>query len=203
VLLSDPSWRLALGGTIADRANVAGFSAGAYTAMLIMGAPVAYSQFEPGNPVKTPIWGPREFPNLANQLQELQANPIFRESWERRHGDYSDAKFRSAAVIAPGRSVLGLAAVSLQRIQNPIQIFGGDADTVVPPTDCCEWLHNNVAGSSLEVLSGGVGHYTFLPEGSETGVKADPELFHDKPGAERSAIHEHVARSIANFFNRA
>ena len=203
VLLSDPSWRLVLGGTIADSANVAGFSAGAYTAMLIMGARVAYSQFEPGNPVKTPIRGPREFPNLADQLQELQANPIFRESWDRRHGDYSDARFRSAAVIAPGRSVLGFAAASLQRIRNPIRIFGGDADTVAPPTDCCEWLHNNVADSSLEVLSGGVGHYTFLPEGSETGVKADPELFHDKPGVERSAIHEHVALSIANFFSRA
>jgi predicted dienelactone hydrolase len=199
VLLDDPLWRNALGGHIDDVASVAGFSAGAYAAMLLMGARVAYSQFEPDNPVKSPIRGPREFPNLVDELPKLQGNQAFRESWIRRRNDYADPRFNRATVIAPGRSALGFAIESLQGIRNPIQIFGGDADTVAPPADCCEWLHKNVPDSKLEIIVGGVGHYTFLPEGTEIGDQAAPELFRDKNGLERRVVHEHVARLTADF----
>ena len=149
-LLDDPSWRSALGGPIDDQASIAGFSAGAYTAMLLMGARVAYSQFEPDNPVKSSIRGPREFPNLVDELPKLYLNPVFRETWERRRSDFADVQFRRAIVIAPGRSVLGFAMESLKGIRNPIKIFGGDADSVAPPDECCKWLHRNVPGSTLE-----------------------------------------------------
>jgi predicted dienelactone hydrolase len=198
-VLDAPSWRRALDGEIGYDASVAGFSAGAYTAMLLMGARVAYSQFEPDSPVKSPIRGPREFPNLADELPKLQDNPVFRASWERRRGDYSDRRFRSATVIAPGRSVLGFALESLQDIRNPVQVFGGDADTVAPPAECCDCLHRNVPGSTLEIIAGGVGHYTFLPEGSDIGNRIAPELFHDEPGIKRRSVHDYVARRTADF----
>ncbi|WP_428426006.1 alpha/beta hydrolase family protein [Pararhizobium sp.] len=202
-LLDDPSWRSAIGGVIDDEAGVAGFSAGAYTAMLLMGARVAYSQFEPDNPVKSPIRGPREFPDLIDELPWLKDRPVFRESWERRRSDYTDPRIKRAAVIAPGRSVLGFAHDSLQTIHKPIQVFGGDADTVAPPADCCAWINKHVPGSTLEIIKGGVGHYTFLPEGTEIGEHAAAELFQDKPGVVRATVHAYVAQRIANFFDCA
>jgi len=158
-----------------------------------MGARVEFSQFETGNPEKSPIRGPREFPNLVDELPKLQCNPIFRASWERRRDDFSDARFRRAIVIAPGRSVLGFSIESLQRIRNPVQLFGGHADSVAPPAECCEWLHKNVPGSKLEIISGGVGHYTFLPKGSELGNRVAPQLFRDHSGVERQTIHEYIS----------
>lgn len=92
LLLDDHTWRKQLGGRVSARACVAGFSAGAYTAMLLMGARVAYSQFEPANPVKSPIRGPREFPDLADRIVPLlRESEIFRASWNRRSDDYGDA----------------------------------------------------------------------------------------------------------------
>lgn len=202
-LLDDRSWRKALDGSIDAEASVAGFSAGAYTAMLLTGARVKYSQFEPDNPIKSPIRGPREFPNLVDELPKLHENPIFRDSWDRRRSDYKDKRFRTATIIAPGRSVLGFALQSLNAIQSPIKIFGGDDDTIAPPTECCGWLHNNVPKSSLEILTGGIGHYTFLSEGTANGHKAAPELFVDKSGVERRAVHDHLGRLIAGFAYRS
>jgi predicted dienelactone hydrolase len=200
-LLDDPAWRRALGGVIDDRAHVAGFSAGGYTALQLVGARVAYSQFEPDNPVKSPVRGPREFPDLANQLPRLQANPVFRTSWARRRSDFSDPRFRSAVAIAPGRSVLGFDVESLAAMHRPVFVIGGDADDVAPAAECCNWLLGRIPGSALEIITGGIGHYTFLPEGSKVGTQLSPDLFRDAAGVDRRAVHDEVAGRIANFLD--
>lgn len=199
-LLSDGNWRRALGAPIDDQVHVAGFSAGAYTAMLLMGARVAYSQFEPDNPVKSPIRGPREFPDLVDELPKLQRSKVFRESWDRRRESYTDGRIACALVIAPGRSVLGFDIDSLHQIRKPILLIGGDADTVAPPQECCKWLHDSVPRCLFEILRGGVGHYTFLPEGTTEGKRVAPELFTDGEGLDRRAVHSHVAALASEFF---
>lgn len=200
-LLDDPSWRRSLGGTIDHRAHVAGFSAGAYTALQLIGARIAYSQFEPDNPVKSPVRGPREFPDLIDRLPELHANPVFRKSWERRRSDFSDPRFRCAIAIAPGRSVLGYAVESLAAMSRPVFIIGGDADDIAPPSECCDWLASHIQGSTLDIMNGGIGHYTFLPEGSNIGTQLSPDLFRDATGVDRRAVHDAVAMRIADFFD--
>jgi predicted dienelactone hydrolase len=197
-LLDDAAWRAALEQPVAQGASVIGFSAGAYTAMMLAGARVAYSQFEPDNPVRSPVRGPREFPNLADGLPELLNKPVFRQSWDRRRNDYADARIAAATAIAPGRSVLGFAQESLRAIQKPVQIIGGAADITAPPAECCNYLHDCVSGSTSDIVDG-AGHYTFLPQGSETGKTEAPELFYDGSGVQRQAVHEHVAMSIADF----
>jgi pimeloyl-ACP methyl ester carboxylesterase len=104
-------------------------------------------------------------------------------------------------VIAPGRSVLGFDVKTLQGIESPIQIFGGDADVVAPAVECCGWLHQSCPNSRLEILPG-AGHYTFLPEGTEVGVQVAPELFYDKPGLNRRGVHEYVASCVADYSER-
>jgi predicted dienelactone hydrolase len=199
-ILDDPNWRRELSVQIDEQAFVAGFSARAYAALLLAGARVAFSQFEPDNPVKSPIRGPREFPKLADELPKLYENPIFRASWGRRRTDFSDSRIRAAVAIAPGRSVLGFSLDSLQAIKKPIQLIGGGEDTVAPPEQCCDWLTRHIPHCRSEILSGGVGHYTFLPEGSEIGRLAAPELFLDREGLNRTAIHDEVMRKAVEFF---
>ncbi|MVA72867.1 alpha/beta fold hydrolase [Agrobacterium vitis] len=199
-ILDDPNWRNELRVETGDQIFAAGFSAGAYTALLLSGARIAFSQFEPDNPEKSPIRGPREFPNLADQLPKLFENPVFRRSWEQRRSDFSDRRIRAAFAIAPGRSVLGFSQDSLQAINKPVHLIGGDEDTVAPPDQCCKWLFQNIPDCRYEILTGGVGHYTFLPEGSEIGREAAPELFMDGAGLDRTAIHDYAATLAAEFF---
>lgn len=199
-ILDDTNWRGEVGAETDERVFAAGFSAGAYTTLLLVGARIEFSQFEPDNPEKSPIRGPREFPNLVDELPKLYESPVFRLSWDRRRSDFSDRRIRAAFAIAPGRSVLGFSQNSLQLINKPVQLIGGDSDTIAPPQQCCNWLSQNIPRCRSEVLTGGVGHYTFLPEGSEIGLKVAPEFFIDTEGLSRTSIHDETARRALAFF---
>tara|TARA_R110002124_G_scaffold16882_4_gene71383 strand:+ start:4518 stop:5306 length:789 start_codon:yes stop_codon:yes gene_type:complete len=195
-LLDQPSWRDELDLAVEDGACIFGFSAGAYTTMLLAGARVAYSQFEPDNPVKRPNGGPREYPTLADEWPQLQTSAVFRSSFDRRRDDYRDPRIHAGVAIAPGRSVLGFSRESLHNITCPVLLIGGDADTTAPTSLCCQPLKANVATGTFEMLHGGVNRYTFLPEGSDNGREAAPGLFEDAPGLDRSGIHDGVATIV-------
>ena len=203
VLFDDANWRSKLGSGLDSQAFVAGFSAGAYAAALLMGARVAYSQFEAGNPIKSPIRGPLEFPNLAGEISQLlNRSAVFRASWKRRRADYRDGRFAAALLMAPGRSVLGFTAESLSQIDKPVWIIVGDGDSVAPAAECSRWLKERVQSSSLEVLGAGAGHYVFLPEPSPLGIKEAPRVFADPEGVDRRAIHDRVASAAVRLFAR-
>ncbi|TCU21887.1 alpha/beta hydrolase family protein [Rhizobium azibense] len=202
-LLDDRTWRAKLGGQVTDCAFVAGFSAGAYTAMLIAGARVLYSQFEPENPVKSPIRGPREFPDVADHLPRLiQENEAFRTSWNRRRDDFRDDRVKAALVLAPARSVLGFSHDSLRSISRPIHVVSGDADKTAPAAEFGAWLHRHVANSKFSILKGGVDHYDFLSEPTAQGLRLIPD-FEMADGLDRRTLHDEVARLAIEFFENA
>lgn len=203
-IFDDASWRRALSGQFEEHPCVAGFSAGAYTAMLLMGARVLYSQFEDVNPIRSPVRGPREFPDLATHIPRLhEESPIFRRSWERRTSSFRDGRFRAALVLAPGRSVRGFWGVSLATIDRPVRIVVGDADEAAPAQECSHWLSDRVGSAELEVLGSGVGHYAFLPEPTVEGLAASPNIFTDAAGVNRRSIHDHVAAAAIDLINAA
>ena len=193
-IFDDGGWRRKLAGQFDDRPYVAGFSAGAYAAVLLLGARVQYSQFEDANPTRSPLRGPREFSDLATHIPRLmKESPTFRTSWERRSSSFRDSRFKAALALAPGRSVREFSEASLAEIDRPIRIIVGDADEAAPPQACSLWLSDRVSGADLEVLGDGVGHYVFLPEPTEEGLKAAPDIFTDAASVNRRSIHDHVA----------
>jgi predicted dienelactone hydrolase len=203
-LLDDQGWRQRLRGHLSSDAFVAGFSAGANAAMLAVGARVAYSLFEPGGPAPKETRGPREFPNLADHIPRLlETSEMFRDSWDRRRGDFRDPRFKAALALAPGRSVLGFDRQSLADVQVLVRIIVGDADAEAPAEECADRLHRQVPGSDLEIIGTGVGHYAFLPEPTEFGLTGAPVFFTDAPGVDRRDIHDRVARSAAGLFRSA
>lgn len=204
VLFDDNGWRTRLGGRFAPNVSVAGFSAGAYTAMLLTGAQVAYSQFEPGNPETSPIRGPREFPDLAARLTGLlKTSPTFKASWSRRRASYKDGRVEAAMILAPGRSVRGFSMQTLTTIDTPVRIVVGDGDQAAPAANCARWLHERLPNSSLHILDCGAGHYVFLPKPTRLGIETAPDIFTDPPGVDRGAIHDAVASDAVRFFEGA
>ncbi len=201
VLLDSEDWKEALFHHLDDsRVFVGGFSAGAYAAMLLAGAIADFSQFDASNPRQSPHRGPREFPDLAEEIPRLlEDSQVFRQSWQRVSLPYRDERFKAALVCAPGRSVLCLNEKSLAQIRMPALIVAGDGDIIAPVAECSQWLHQRVPGSRLEIL-GGAGHYVFLPEGTPRGLSEAPQYFTDAPGVDRRAVHETVAELAVTLF---
>jgi predicted dienelactone hydrolase len=197
-------WRARLRGEISLNVAVAGFSAGAFAGMLLAGARVAYSQFEDENPERSPFRGPREFPDLADRISNLfDTSHAFKVSWNRRRALYRDSRVKAVLALAPGRSVRGFSAESLRNIEIPVHIVVGDGDAVAPPDHCAHWLHDHTSGSSFEMLSGGAGHYVFLPKPTPLGLERARDIFEDAPTVDRGMIHDTVASSAISFFRKS
>jgi predicted dienelactone hydrolase len=183
-----------------DRVFVAGFSAGAYTALAFLGAVTAFSRFQPVGRRPAVVPGPREFPALADHVPALLANnAVFRDSWSRMSDSYRDGRVKAALVCAPGRSVLSFSEESLAEIDTPMRIVVGGADKIAPPKECAAWLHKRLRASRLEILPD-AGHYVFVPEATELRRRAEPEVWADAPTVDRRAVHEKVTASAAELF---
>ncbi|MBY3416868.1 dienelactone hydrolase [Rhizobium laguerreae] len=196
------AWLSDLSGHI-DTNNVfaAGFSAGAYSVMLLLGAVAQFSQFEPSRMKPGGAHGPREFPDLADHIPALlRTSDVFRDSWSRMSESYRDDRIKAALICAPGRSVLGFSEESLKAVDAPAFILVGDADRASPAEECSSWLHARLRRGALRIFGGGLGHYVFVPEGTALGLAFAAELFTDPPGIERAAIHDEIADLSAALF---
>lgn len=202
LLLDDDAWRGDLSAEIdIEHAFVAGFSAGAYTAMLLLGAIAQFSQFEPSRMKPGAPLGPREFPDLANHIPKLlEESPTFRQSWSRMSQPYGDKRIKAGLICAPGRSVLGFSEASLAQFDVPTVIAVGDADRAAPAETCSFWLDERLPHNDLKVFAGGIGHYVFLPEGTALGLAFAAELFTNPPAIERSTLHDDVGALCTALF---
>jgi predicted dienelactone hydrolase len=181
-----------------NRVFVAGYSLGGCTAAALLGAVTATSRFQSSPSNKDFGRGPREFPDLADHLPGLiESSAIFRESWARMSNDYRDARFKTAFLMAPGRSVLGFSEKSFASIETPTRIVVGGSDFVQP---AAIWLHGRLRTGKLDSLASEAGHYVFLPEATDAGRRADPTCWIDAPGVDRRSVHKHVAALAAELF---
>lgn len=194
VLLDSQDWLQALQVQVdMDRIFTGGFSAGAYTTLLLAGAIAKFSQFDPANPFRGSNRGPLEFPTVADEIPALlESSTVFRDSWARVSHSYRDDRFKAFLPLAPGRSVLCFDEESLGRIDRPVLVATGGSDKIAPVKQCSQWLCDRIDRAQLETISG-AGHYIFLPEPTEKGLKEQPQFFSDSPGVDRRSVHDHVA----------
>ncbi|MBB3657606.1 putative dienelactone hydrolase [Rhizobium sp. BK650] len=196
-------WQDDLAGHIGtDRVFAAGFSAGAYTVMLLLGAVAQFSQFEQSSLKAGGPRGPREFPDLADHIPSLfRTSTAFRQSWSRMSQSYRDDRIKAALLCAPGRSIRGFSEESLKAVDKPALILVGDADDTAPVEECSSWLHARLRRSTLKILPGGLEHYIFLPEGTALGLSFAEHLFTDPAGIDRSDAHDEIADQAGVFFH--
>lgn len=190
-----------------SRVATIGFSLGTHSALALLGARTDMAQYRTwalAQPEEMTIVrrGPREFPDLADQLDGLlTGNPVFRASWDRQGLDYRDARVNAATLYAPAPPVRGFTEASLRGIAAPVQMLVGDADQEAPPV-YGHWLHGLLPRAEVTVLAPGVNHYVFLPLGTERSRGTLPDVFGDPPGIDRAAIHEEVAEKTEKFLGR-
>ncbi len=194
VLLDDLLSSSFLAGRInPDQIAAAGFSLGGYTVLGLMGAVTQVERFQAWSWDRSFGKGPKEFPDVVEQLEPLlEKSAIFRASWERQSDSFTDRRIALGFTLAPAPTVRSFDVDSIKSITVPVTIAVGEGDEEAPANDCAVWLHELLPNSRLHFLGKNVGHYTLLAMGTTEARTSKPHLFSDHSGVDRGSVHRQV-----------
>lgn len=190
-LTQDTSWR-----KLIDQSKISmiGFSLGGFTAFALAGGEVDYQQL--WNYAKTKK-GKREFrtPEIGD-VSKFFTEEILLEG-KSHYGLLQEDRIDSFIALAP---VLGQGfnpPNSLGGIEKPILIVGAKFDKRAVIKQNAGHYHRSIDHSQyMEVAAG---HYVFLNEAKEELSKNVPQLYKDKKGIDRRAIHDQLTIAILRF----
>lgn len=201
MLLHDPHWKALIDP---DRIGVAGFSAGGYTALMLVGAVprftrlIAFCKAHPDNQnVCTPfreLKAQLEKHGLASAKQYLTNM----QSQLHRWGDTNDPRVKAAFAMAPWGLVFD--KTGLASINRPVYLYDGADDRFQPLR--YNTLHITPLIKTLVgiKLIPGAGHFVFLAPCSEKMAKAARRICTDPPGVNRVAAHRQINADALAFF---
>ena len=199
-LLSDPQF-----GSLVDarRVGAAGFSLGGYSVLAVAGARTSLVQWETfcRSVRRDATCNPQpEFPEAMTEFDTIRDRSDVQQSLG-RHGDsFRDGRFKAILAMAPVGS--WLTDDSLEQVTVPVRVVVGSDDRTAPHGTNAKRVAERVPGAQLSVLDS-VGHYTFLAECTDLGVKELPRLCLEQPGVDRTAVHRLVEADAVAFFNGA
>jgi predicted dienelactone hydrolase len=200
-LLTDP-----LFGPRIDRQRIgaAGFSLGGYTVIAIAGGQFSPRQFASfcRSPQRDFTCEPQpEFPDAPKLFAELkETDPVVKESLRHAGDSYRDRRIKRVFAVAPALGS-GFTRAGLSKIGIPVSIVVGQADKVTPPATNAETYARFIRGAKLTILPGEIGHYTFLAECNAHG-QAVVDICRDAPSIDRARVHQKVAQSAFEFFEK-
>jgi predicted dienelactone hydrolase len=208
-ILADPMF-----AELIDRKRIgaAGHSMGGYSVIELAGGRTDLQGFglycASGHPeVCTPPPDRVEYVTYMLQVaQDPSINPMLAQALGHAGDSYLDGRVRAVIAMAPPFGY-SFATASLSAISIPFKVIVGDADAVAPGEWNAQYYVQNInsgkqhPNATLDVLTGGVGHFTFLDLPTEFGKQVlPPELTTELPGVDRAATHEQVVASALKFF---
>jgi predicted dienelactone hydrolase len=128
----------------------------------------------------------------------MKDDPAVRDSLRRAGDSFKDGRVRAIFAIAPA---LGGAftAHDLAEVLAPVKILVGADDAVAPPATNARRFAEGIAGATLTVLPGGIGHYDFLAE-CKPGEADKTPFCAEAPGVDRKRVHDEAAAMAVDFF---
>lgn len=200
MLLNDSHWKSFIDP---NKIGVAGFSAGGYTALMLVGAVPRFARFigfcksHPDNE------------NVCSAFHELKAKYAHHgatvaqklnemQSELRRWGNTDDPRVKAAFAMAPFSMVFDRAG--LASINRPVYLYDGAHDEFQPiryNTLHIVPLIKTLVGIKLIP---GAGHYVFLAPCSAKLATGAPRICTDPPGVNRVAAHRQISADALAFF---
>lgn len=192
-LLADSRWNALIDQ---HRIGVAGFSAGGYTSLLLVGAVPRFSRFTgycERNPEDQDICGLlRQLGNGADDaLAALQQG--FGQ-W----GDTADTRVRSAFVMAPQSIVFddeGLAPIDV-----PVFLYYSERDQVLLPQENAVRIAPLIPALTATRTVPKADHWVFLAPCSAELAEAAADICRDPSGVDRAAVHRQIKADALDFF---
>lgn len=196
-LLSDARWKALIDPA---RIGVAGFSAGGYTSLLVVGAKPRFDLFigychrhpddmETCGPAKklTPAAATAYLANIQHDLA--------------RWGDTADPRVKAAFVMAPLSLVFDQAGAGA--IERPVDLWYGQDDHVLPPPENALHLEPLVRTLTHAHEVPKADHWVFLAPCSAALAKEAGGICKDPPGVDRAKVHALVNADAVDFFRKA
>lgn len=195
-VLSDARWK-----TLVDpaRIGVAGFSAGGYTSLLVVGAKPRFDLFIGychRHPDDIETCGPAK--KLTPEAAEAYLADIQHDIG--RWGDTADPRVKAAFVMAPLSLVFDKAGAGA--IDRPVDLWYGQNDHVLLPSENALHLEPIVPALAHVNEVPKADHWVFLAPCSTALAKEAGEICKDPPGVDRAKVHERINADAAAFFRR-
>lgn len=195
-VLADARWKALIDPA---RIGVAGFSAGGYTSLLVVGAKPRFDLFigychrhpdddETCGPAKK--LGARAVAVLADIQHDLT-----------RWGDTADPRVKAAFVMAPLSLVFDKAGAGA--IDRPVDLWYGQHDHVLLPSENALHLKPLVPTLAQVHEVPKADHWVFLAPCSARLAKDAGEICKDPPGVDRAKAHQRINADAVAFFRKA
>lgn len=195
-LLSDPHWKVQIDPT---RIGVAGFSAGGYTSLLVVGARprfdrfIGYCQRHPDD-ADTCSPAKKLSPKAAADYLAAVQNDMHR--W----GPTDDPRVKAAFVMAPLSLVFDKAGAAA--IDRPVDLWYGQHDHVLLPADNAAHLAPLVRTLTRVTVVPNADHWVFLAPCSPELAKDAKMICSDPPGVDRIKVHARLNADALAFFRQ-
>ncbi|GLQ96940.1 alpha/beta hydrolase family protein [Dyella mobilis] len=201
-LLGDPQWSKLID---ANRIGVAGFSAGGYTSLLIVGAVPHFARFvEYCNrfPKDQGTCGDRAAIEAEARSQGMNLDQWVAHLQDslKRWGDTADPRVKAAFAMAPESLVFEKDGI--EKIDRPVFLYYGDDDHVLVPKEnelhIIPWM-KTLAGAKV---IHNADHWVFLDPCPAELKKESPTICSDPPGVDRIAAHQQINADALAFFRK-
>lgn len=182
-LLADPQ----LGAHIdPERIGVAGFSAGGYTSLLLLGAQPDFSRHA-------------VYCRAQPKDVEICLQPAAKAEPLTQRPPTADSRLRAGFVMAP----LGIFfdRASLQKVTAPVQLYAAMADSVLLPSYNALPVRDGLPNLHAFRAVVGADHYVFLAPCSPAMAESAPTLCKDPPDIDRVALHQKINADAVAFFH--
>lgn len=196
-LLGTPRWRALIDPS---RIGVGGFSAGGYTALMVVGAVPRFDRF-----IGYCERHPEDAENCA-LLQKYQSEGIAKtklaalqhslDRWGKPH----DPRVKAAFVMAP--MSLPFDKAGLASIDRPLFLYYGQSDQVLLPKENALHIAPLIKTLVDIKMIPEAGHYVFLSPCSSQLSKDAPMICQDPPGVDRLEAHERINDRALRFFRK-
>jgi len=201
-LLADPRWKALIDP---GRIGVAGFSAGGYTSLMVVGAKPDFTRF-----VDFCERYPKD-DNVCGKLADFQAEAAkssltLRQLMQRtqsqlgRYGNTADPRVKAAFAMAPLSLIFD--AHSFDAVSAPIYLYYGQHDHVLRPEANARHIQpliHTLAGVT-EVPN--ADHWVFLAPCAPALAKQITELCSDPAGVDRTKVHAQINADALAFFRK-
>jgi predicted dienelactone hydrolase len=201
-LLADPRWKNLID---ANRIGVAGFSAGGYTSLLVVGAVPQFPRFldycrrHPDDP--NTCGGTKQLTTeAASHGQTLEQYVAALQNSLARWGSTADPRVKAAFVMAPLSLIF--AQTCAAAIDRPVFLYYGQDDHVLLPPENAAHLRPLIPTLAGVKVVPKADHWVFLSPCSPELTKDAPVICSDPPGVDRVAVHAQIQVDALAFFRK-
>jgi predicted dienelactone hydrolase len=178
----------------AGRIGMFGFSAGAFTTLVVAGGVPDLTLVAPHCQVEPSAFECGVLKKAGPGLQAMVATlpkSLF----------IHDPRVRAAVVAAPALGFT-FGKGGLQNVTIPIQLWRAEDDHVLPGLDYAAAVDRDLPRPADYHVVANMDHYDFLSPCSEQMKARDPDVCAERPGFDRAAFHADFDRDVVAFFEK-